>query len=124
MNVNEHELIATVVGAAYDVANTLGCGFLEKVYGRALIRELTLRGCTVEAQHSYDVTYQGERIGEYFADIIIEGRLVIELKCAEAFSNQHLAQCLNYLKVSGLRTALLIDFQHPKVEWRRVVSRF
>ena len=63
-------------------------------------------------------------IGEYFADLIVDGRLVVELKCVEQFGNEHLAQCLNYLKASGLRTALLINFQRPKVEWRRIVSRF
>lgn len=114
MNVNEHELIETVVGAAYEVGNTLGCGFLEKVYERASIRELTLRGLAVNAQCSYEVTYKDERVGEYFADIIVEDQLVIELKCAEDFSKQHLAQCLNYLKASGLRTAFLINFQKSK----------
>jgi hypothetical protein len=70
MNVNEHELIETVVGAAYEVSNSLGCGFLEKVYERALIRELTLRGLSTRAQRSYEVIYKNERVGEYFADII------------------------------------------------------
>jgi GxxExxY protein len=124
MNVNEHELIEIVVGAVYEVANTLGCGFLEKVYENALIRELGLRGLHVIGQLEFDVSYKGEMVGKYFADIIVEDRLVVELKCVEQFSNQHLAQCLNYLKASGLRTALLVNFQNPKVEWRKVVSRF
>ena len=68
--------------------------------------------------------YKGCGVGEYFADIVIENLLVIELKCAEHFSKEHLAQCLNYLKASGLRSALLINFQHPEAEWRHVVSRF
>jgi GxxExxY protein len=124
MNMNERELIEVAVGAAYEVANTLGCGFLEKVYERAMIRELTSRGLAVKGQVSYAVTYKGHSVGEYFADIVIENLLVIELKCADQFSKEHLAQCLNYLKASGLRSALLINFQHPKVEWRHVVSRF
>jgi GxxExxY protein len=124
MNMNERELIEVAVGAAYEVANTLGCGFLEKVYERAMIRELTSRGLAVKGQVSYAVTYKGESVGEYFADIVIENLLVVELKCADQFSKEHLAQCLNYLKASGLRSALLINFQHPKVEWRHVVSRF
>jgi GxxExxY protein len=124
MNVNEHELIEIVVGASYEVANTLGCGFLEKVYERAMLRELRLRGLAVEAQVSYAVSYKGESVGDYFADLVVEGRLVVEMKCVEQLSKQHLAQCLNYLKASGLRTALLINFQNPKIEWRRIVSRF
>jgi GxxExxY protein len=124
MNVNEHELIEIVVGASYEVSNTLGCGFLEKVYERALVRELTTRGLAVKSQVSYAVTYKGYSVGEYFADIVLEGQLVVELKCVDRFSNEHLAQCLNYLKASALSSALLINFQHPKVEWRRIVSRF
>ncbi len=123
MNVNEHELIEAVVGASYEVANA-GCGFLETVYERALIRELTIRGLAVQGQRSYQVTYKGEPVGEYFADIIVEDHLVVELKCVEQLSKQHLAQCLNYLKASSLRTALLINFQNPKVDWRKIVSRF
>jgi GxxExxY protein len=124
MNVNEHELVEIVVGAAYEVSNALGCGFLEKVYERALARELRLRGLAVTTQNSYAIMYKGENVGDYFADLIVEGRLVIELKCVEKFANEHLAQCLNYLKASGLPQALLINFQRPKVEWRRIVSRF
>ena len=121
---NESELIEIVIGASYEVSNALGCGFLEKVYERALVRELTTRGLAVKSQVSYAVTYKGHSVGEYFADIIVEDQLVVELKCAEEFSKQHLAQCLNYLKASGLRTALLVNFQNPKVAWRRIVSRF
>jgi GxxExxY protein len=124
MNVNERELIEVAVGAAYEVANTLGCGFLEKVYERAMIRELMSRGLSVRGQVPYAVLYKGFCVGEYFADIVVESRLVIELKCVDQFANEHLAQCLNYLKASGLPSALLINFQRPKVEWRHVVSRF
>lgn len=123
MNVNERELIEVAVGAAYEVANTLGCGFLEKVYERAMIRELMSRGLSVRGQVGYPISYQGACVGEYFADLVVEGKLVVELKCADRFSKEHLAQCLNYLKASGLKSALLINFQHPKVEWRHVISR-
>jgi GxxExxY protein len=111
MNVNERDLIEVAVGAAYEVANTLGCGFLEKVYERAMIRELMSRGLSVRGQVPYAVLYKGSCVGEYFADIVVESRLVIELKCVDQFAN-------------GLPSALLINFQRPKVEWRHVVSRF
>ncbi|MBZ5602844.1 MAG: GxxExxY protein [Acidobacteriia bacterium] len=121
MNMNWFEV---VVGAAYEVSNTLGCGFLERVYRRGMARELAIRGVACETEVRYEIRYKGGVIGEYFADLIVDGRLVVELKCVEQFGNEHLAQCLNYLKASGLRTALLINFQRPKVEWRRIVSRF
>jgi GxxExxY protein len=79
------------------VSNTLGAGFLEKVYQRALLHELRLRGIRAVAEVSFPVTYQGHGAGEYSADILVEDVLVIELKCAERLSNEHIAQCLNYL---------------------------
>lgn len=122
MDANKRELlIHDVIGAVYEVSNVLGAGFLEKVYERALARELRSRGMRVESQVSFPVLYKGESVGEYFADMIVEGELVVELKCVDCFSNEHLAQCLNYLKASGKHIALLVNFQHPKVEWKRVV---
>ncbi len=124
MNVNEREyldtLVRKVIGAVYEVSNTLGAGFLEKVYERALLRELGLRGISAQAQVPIPVAYKGELIGEYFADILVEGKLIIELKCCETFCDEHLAQCINYLKATGFGLALLVNFQNPKVEWRRV----
>jgi GxxExxY protein len=70
---------------------------------------------------AFQVDYKGERVGSYAADLIVENRLLVELKCVDHFSNEHLAQCINYLKASGLRLALLINFQRPKVEWKRIV---
>jgi GxxExxY protein len=125
MDTNSHEsedaVIEAVVGAAYEVANVLGAGFLEKVYEKALARELDLRGLQVNSQMAFQVDYKGERVGSYAADLIVENRLLVELKCVDHFSNEHLAQCINYLKASGLRLALLINFQRPKVEWKRIV---
>ena len=123
MNVNERELIQVVVGAAYEVGNTLGCGFLEKVYRRALMHELVLRGLRVKSEVSYRVEYKGHSVGEYFADLVVEDRLVVELKCVDHFAREHLAQCLNYLRASGLQSALLVNFQRPKIEWRHVGLR-
>jgi GxxExxY protein len=99
----------------------LGAGFLEKVYERALVRELVLRGFNAEAQVCFPVCYKGKCIGEYLADLVVEGKLIVELKCVDRFASEHLAQCINYLKASGLHTALLINFQRPKVEWKQVL---
>lgn len=114
-------LVEQVVGAAYEVSNVLGSGFLEKIYERALIEELGIRGIPVKAQAPYPIAYKGKHIGTYAADLVVAGRLLVEIKCVEQFSNEHLAQCINYLKASGLHLALLINFRRPKVDWRRIV---
>ncbi len=113
-------LTEKVIGAAFEVSNTLGAGFLEKVYERALARELVLRGMRVGKQVSFGVSYKGHSVGEYFADLLVEEVLVVEVKCVPRFANEHLAQCLNYLKASDRRLALMINFGNPKVEFKRV----
>src|SRR5690606_1092966 len=105
-------------------SNTLGAGFLEKVYRNALAYELNQRGIDVSAEERLKVRYKGVVVGDYCADLLVAGRLIVELKCVEAFAEEHLAQCLNYLKATGLRLALLINFQKPKVEVKRVVLNF
>jgi GxxExxY protein len=117
-------LTARVIGAVMEVAHTLGVGFLEKVYERALLKELELRGIRAIPQASFAVRYKGQYLGEYFADILVEDVLVLELKCVERLTNEHMAQCLNYLRASGLTVCLLINFQKPKAEWKRIVNGF
>jgi GxxExxY protein len=112
------------LGAVFEVSNTLGAGFLEKVYERALLKELALRRIRASSQASLAVTYKGQSVGEYFADVLVEDALVVEVKCVERLAPEHIAQCLNYLRASGLTVCLLINFQRPKVEWKRVVHRF
>ena len=113
-----------VLGAVFEVSNTLGAGFLEKVYQRALLRELSLRGIRAATEASFAVIYKGQSVGEYFADLLVEDALVVELKCAERLANEHTAQCLNYLRASGRTVCLLVNFQKPKVEWKRIVLGF
>jgi GxxExxY protein len=117
-------LTENVLSAVFEVSNTLGAGFLEKVYERALLRELGLRGIRATAQRSFIVTYKDQNVGEYIVDILVEDVLVVELKCVERFGNEHTAQCLNYLRASGKTVCLLINFQKPKVEWKRIVNGF
>jgi len=121
MHTDEHGLTETVLGAVFEVSNTLGAGFLEKVYERALLIELSARGIRATAQTSFGVTYKGRSVGEYFADLLVEDVLVIELKCVDRLANEHMAQCLNYLRASGRKLCLLINFQKPKVEWKRII---
>ena len=117
-------LTERVLGAVFEVSNTLGAGFLEKIYERALLRELNLRGIRASSQASVTVNYKGLCIGQYLTDILVEDVLLIELKCAERLAPEHTAQCLNYLKASGLTVCLLINFQKPKVEWKRIAHGF
>jgi GxxExxY protein len=113
-----------VLGAVFEVANILGAGFLEKVYERALLRELQLRGIPAVTQPSFPVDYKGQCVGHYFADILVDDVLVVELKCADHLTNEHMAQCLNYLRASGITLCLLVNFQKPIVEWKRIVFNF
>jgi GxxExxY protein len=117
----DSDLTETVIGCAFEISKVLGAGFLEKVYERALILELTLRGVSAKAQVSFPVCYKGQYVGEYLADLVVEQKLIVELKCVDRFASEHLAQCINYLKASRLRVALLINFQRPRVEWKRVI---
>ena len=87
----------------------------------ALMEEIRIRGLRAAAQVPFPVAYKGKHVGTYLADLVVEDRLLVEIKCVEQFSNEHLAQCINYLKASGLHLALLINFRRPRVEWKRVV---
>jgi GxxExxY protein len=118
---SESDLTEAVIGSAFEVANVLGTGFLEKVYERAMVHELALRGVAAKSHVSFPVCYKGKHLGDYQADLVVEEKVIVELKCVDRFANEHLAQCINYLKASGIRVALLINFQKPKVEWKRVL---
>jgi len=128
MDTDEHgyldSLTERVLGAVFEVSNTLGAGFLEKVYERALLVELTMRGMRATAQASLAVAYKSHNVGQYSADILVEDVLVIELKCVDRLANEHTAQCINYLRASGLGLCLLVNFQKPKVEWKRIIYGF
>ena len=123
LNRNEmKQLTEKVIQCAFAVSNTLGCGFLEKVYENALAHELRKAGLEVQQQHGITVFYDGMPVGEYTADILIEGVLLVELKAVKDLDDIHLAQCLNYLKATNLRLCLLMNFAKPKVEIRRIAN--
>jgi len=100
----------------------LGAGFLEKVYENALAHELRRSRLTVEQQKGIQVLYDGVVVGEYAADLLVNGRVIVELKAVKAFDNVHFAQCLNYLKATGMEACLLINFGTPKIEIKRFVN--
>jgi GxxExxY protein len=114
----------SIIGGAQRVSSTLGSGFLEKVYENALVLELESLGLEVKQQHGVKVFYRGRRVGEYFADLFVEDLVIVELKVVSALDEVHRAQCLNYLRATGLRVVLLINFARPKLEVRRIVSGF
>ena len=117
----EHDpLSEAVIGRAFTVANHLGPGFLEKVYENALAHELRKAEFQVEQQARMKVLYDGVEVGDYIADLIIGRSLVVELKACKALDDIHVAQCLNYLKASSLRTCLLLNFGTPKIQIRRL----
>jgi len=114
------ELTEKIIGCAFKVSNTLGCGYLEKVYENALAYELRKAGLKVEQQKRVDVFYDGILVGYFDADIVVEDNVILEIKAVRALDDAHRAQTLNYLKSTGLRLGLLINFGAPRVEIKRV----
>lgn len=110
-----------IIGCAYRVGNTLGPGFLEKVYENALALELRRAGLHVEQQISVKVHYDGVVVGDYVADLLIEGAVLVELKAVKKLEAVHMAQCLNYLKATDHKVCLLLNFGTPRVEVKRLV---
>ena len=117
-----HEaLTRRIIGAAMEVHNTLGSGFLEKVYENALVLELRASGLRVEQQRAVSVCYKGQTVGDYVADLLVEDTVVVELKTVEALTAIHKAQLINYLKAGCVRVGLLFNFHAPKLQWERLV---
>ena len=117
-------LTETIIGLSFKVSSTLGVGFLEKVYQNALAFELRRAGLNVEVQHPIKVYYEDVVVGEYFADLLVENSVIIELKVVKQFEDIHFAQGLNYLKATKLKVALIINFGVPKAVVKRLVNNF
>lgn len=116
-----NQITEKIIGSAYKVANELGSGFLEKVYENALAYELGKFGLKVEQQKEIDVFYDNVNVGNYDADLLVEDIVIVELKTVKNLDNAHKAQCLNYLKATGLKICLLINFGNPRVEVKRLI---
>ena len=124
MNADEkklNELTEKIIGCAYQVGNTLGCRFLEKVYENALIIEMKKKGPSAEQQFPISVKYDGKKVGDYVADLIVENKAILEIKAVKRVDDVHIAQCMNYLRATGIIICLLINFGKPKVEIKRIV---
>ena len=112
------EITGAIIKAFYAVYNTLGYGFLEKVYENALVHELTKLGFEVRQQMPIQVYYDGQLVGKYFADLVVNGCVIVEIKAAEGLRPEHAAQLLNYLKATETEVGLLLNFG-PKPEFAR-----
>jgi GxxExxY protein len=119
-----NDLTYKINGAIYEVNRVLGAGFLEKVYEKALLIELRKSGLKAESQVPVKVIYKGETVGDYVADILVEDSIILELKSVEEMPKIYEAQLINYLKATGIKIGLLINFKHPKAEIRRFVLDF
>ena len=118
---DEEELTYKIRGCVFEVYKELGAGFAEKVYEKALFIELEKQGLSVQAQQPLVVYYKGTNVGEYIADLIVEGKVVLELKAVITMNPSFEAQILNYLKATGLKLGLLINFTYPKASIKRYV---
>ena len=118
-----NELSGAIIGCGFRVQISLGAGFLEKVYENALAFELRDAGFAVVQQPGAKVMYRGAVVGEYFADLMVEDAVAIELKAVKALGDAHRRQCINFLKATGLHLCLLLNFGTPRLDIMRVVNR-
>ncbi len=109
------KLSELVLGCAQNVSRELGAGFLEKVYENALCVELSQAGLSFQCQQQFEIYYKCENVGKYYADIVVDDKLLIELKALSVFSREHDAQVMNYLKATGLTVGLLLNFGISKL---------
>ncbi|MCH7559066.1 MAG: GxxExxY protein [Planctomycetes bacterium] len=125
MNENENiiykELSYKIIELALEVHNELGCGFLEKVYENALMILLDRENIPARQQAPTNVYFQDKVVGQYFADIMVDNKLILELKTVDVIANIHKAQVLNYLRATGLKLGLILNFRKPRFEYQRLV---
>ncbi len=121
-NYKHSDITKKIISAFYKVYNTLGYGFLEKVYENALFIELTAMGLLVAKQKQIQVYYEGKEVGEYFADLTVENCVIVELKAAESLCEEHEFQLINYLKATEIEVGLLLNFGKKPHFKRKVFS--
>jgi GxxExxY protein len=114
------DLTSNILAACFEVSNELGAGFLESVYEKALLIALREKGLQASAQVPIQVSFRGHNVGQFYADILVENTIVVELKTASALTPEHKAQLINYLKATGIEVGLLVNFGQPKLEYRRL----
>ena len=115
------DLSYKIIELAFKVHNELGCGFLEKVYENALMILLDKEGIPAKQQAPADVYFQNKVVGQYLADILVDNKLILELKTVDVIANIHKAQILNYLRATGIKLGLILNFAKPRLEYKRLV---
>jgi GxxExxY protein len=115
-----NRLTERIIGCAFQVLNTLGAGFLEKVYENALAHELRKFGLAIVQQQGITVMYDGVVVGQYNVDLLVDKTVIVELKAIKSLDTAHTAQCINYLKATGLHLCLLLNFGKPRLEIQRI----
>jgi GxxExxY protein len=110
-----------IIGCAFEVLNEIGHGFYEKIYENALVVEFGLQGIVFEQQRRYDILYKQNPVGFYVPDLIAFGQVIVDAKTIERITDEERGKMLNYLKITGLRVGLILNFKHPKLEFERVV---
>lgn len=116
---NEEKFIKTIVQCIYNVRGILGSGYLESVYKNALMREFELYGLNASTERPLKVTYKNVIVGEFRADIIVEDRVIIELKAVETLNKAHEVQLVNYLTITGIDNGILVNFGDPYIQIKR-----
>lgn len=120
MRLAHEALTEKILEACFDVINELGAGFLESVYEKALLFALREKGLKAESQVPLNVKFRDNLVGEFYADILVEGAVILELKAVTSLASEHKAQLINYLKATGIEVGLLVNFGNPKLEYRRL----
>lgn len=110
-----------IIGCAYTVSNSLGIGFVEKVYENAMVVALQKAGLQVDQQYPIKVSFEGVIVGEFYADLFVERKVLVELKAVSMLNQEHTAQALNYLRATGADVCLLLNFAKPKIEIKRLL---
>jgi GxxExxY protein len=116
-----NELVYQVVGCAMEVINELGHGLREKTYEKALIVDFNKNNIPFSQQKIYRVYYKNVHIDDYIPDLLVNNKLIVEIKVVENICDEHIGQVINYLKISGCSLGLILNFKHPKLEWKRVI---
>ena len=118
-NLTHGKITWDIIGCAYDVMNELGAGFLESVYEKALLLALHQKGLSALNQYPIQVQFRGKIVGDFIADLLVEQKVIVELKTVKAIAQEHKAQVINYLNATGIEAGLLINFGNPRLEIKR-----
>jgi GxxExxY protein len=112
-------LTGTILNCAFEVLNELGAGFLESVYEKAMLIALKQKRLEVQSQHPIGVCFRGQNVGEFYADLFVEQKVIVELKAVKTLAPEHQAQIVNYLNATGIEVGLLLNFGNPRLEYKR-----